>query len=218
MLATAFGLIIAVLGVLAGVSTLLSEELNKNKSLKFGLVGIMTALVIYAMAGSLMALTDARPETSSGKAEEYVVPVNSSEDWQDTGVVLKRGDNVSIRVIAGKWTAGRYSISQESKVSLPDHLQNAEIWVNRSFENSGDGGLKTCSEYLVPSCPVPSAKVGTLVRKTGLAEPVAVGSSNAFTSETDGSLALRINDGEKLGSKGLDDNYGVLVVKISRKT
>jgi hypothetical protein len=218
MLSSAFGLIIAVLGVLAGISALLSEELDKNKSLKFGLVGIMTALVIYALAGSLLALNNTQSESSSRNKEEHVVPINSAEDWQDTGLVLKKGDNVSIRVVAGKWTASRYSLSSDNRVSLPDDLRGAQIWVNRSYENSGDGGLKDCADFSVPNCPVPSAKVGTLVRKTGIAEPFAVGSSNAFFSEVDGPLYLRINDGEKIGSMGLDDNYGVLIVKISRRT
>jgi type II secretory pathway pseudopilin PulG len=64
MLSGMIALIIAIAGFVATVLTLLSEELNKNKKLKYAIVTILSALALYAMLGSILSI-DSSSEASS---------------------------------------------------------------------------------------------------------------------------------------------------------
>jgi len=64
MLSGVIALIVALVGLVAAISALLSEELNKNKKLKYILVTTLFALTIYAMLGSIVALSNSESATS----------------------------------------------------------------------------------------------------------------------------------------------------------
>ncbi len=156
-------------------------------------------------------------QTSNNESNISVpIAINSTKDWQSTGVHVEKGDTVRVRVVGGKWTALREKLPSDIQDDLPDPYNSMEVWAYYNTENTGTGvsGGYTCIEYGVPECPVPTEQVGVLVAKIGLSQAFAVGSSKTFTVPVNGILYLRINDGQREGTANLDDNAGVLAVEV----
>ena len=120
------------------------------------------------------------------------VSVDSRLGWQDTGILLAPGVEVTVEVLQGSWTS--------SQGIVPP--------------NSGGGSVYICAEAAVePSgCkePLPSSPQGALIGKVS-DQIFHVGSSALITIQVAGMLSLRMND----DPAGLHDNAGVLTVRIT---
>ncbi len=213
MLSSIAGFVIAITGVIAGILALLSDELKKNKRLKYILVGVLLAFSVYAMFGSLL---DLQGTNSASSSASIPIAIDSTKDWQPTNISVKKGDTIVVSVVGGKWTVLRVQLSESDIAKLPEVYSSViDGWLNINSENAGDGGDYTCIEYGVPNCPVPTSQVGLLVGKFNLTgEPFPIGNKKTIVAPSSGVLFLRINDGEKEGIAGLDDNSGVLAVQI----
>lgn len=213
MVSSIAGFVIAITGVIAGILALLSDELKKNKRLKYILVAVLLAFSVYAMLGSLLSMSDTGSTSSNLNVP---IAIDSTKDWQTTGISVKKGDTIVVSVVGGNWTVLRMSVPVGDIAKLPEVYLGTQVWSNVNPENVGDGGDYTCLEYGVPNCPVPTSKVGTLVGKINLSgEPFPIGSRKTFVASSNGVLFLRVNDGEKEGLAGLNDNNGVLAVEIT---
>ena len=212
MLSSIAGFVLAITGVIAGILALLSDELKKSKRLKYVLVAVLLAFSVYAMLGSLLAISGT---DSSVPKSSVPIAIDSTKDWQSTGITVQKGDTIVVSVVGGKWTVLRMQVSPNDIAQLPEEYSGMQVWANVNPENTGDGGGYTCFEYGVPNCPVPTAKVGTLIGKLNLnGEPFPIGNKKSFIASDNGLLFLRVNDGEKEGLANLSDNGGVLAVEI----
>jgi hypothetical protein len=119
--------------------------------------------------------------------------VQAAQDWQNTGVSLHRGNQVTIEYVSGLWTS-------DPSVS--------------PFDGKGRPDGYTCANYEPASqCGevVPDAVQGSLVGMIGT-QTLKIGNTLTFTAPQDGSLLLRINDGK---GTSLNDNQGSLTVQIA---
>jgi hypothetical protein len=210
MLSGIVGAIIGILGVLAGIFALLSNELDKNKKLKYAVVGVLFAFAIYALFGSVLALDNAESPTNQTIRSTVPIAIDATKDWQETGFIAARGDIIKVRVIGGKWTTARRPFPSDIRPQLPENIRGLEMWINYTYESSGDGSGLSCNE-----CPMPTLPVGVLVGRIDNMDPFAIGSATTFTASQSGALYLRINDGRKEGTANLDDNGGILAVEIT---
>ncbi|MBI5932403.1 MAG: hypothetical protein HY867_01745 [Chloroflexi bacterium] len=214
MLSSIAGLVIAITGVVAGILALLSDELKKNKNLKYILVGVLIALSVYAMLGSLFSLSNTPNSKSELELEkqrlDIPIAIDSTKDWQKTWISVNKGDTISIQVVSGKWTTGRSTLSVDEKEYLPLTLKNLEIFKNFQYEQNGQGYDRTCNKDNVNNCPVPDAFWGALVARINYGIPFLVGNRNVVVAPSDGVIYLGINDDPNT----LSENFGILAVVI----
>lgn len=153
------------------------------------------------------------------------IAVDSVKGWQETGISVNRGDNLTIDVIGGGWTMGRRKLNpqiakkvKENYLASDPYYSNepkyrilgGDLWHYLFAENLGEGYASQCT-----SCPVAKANPGSLVAKIVNASPKITESFEAkngtvYTANIDGMLHLRMNDADV----GLDDNAGMLLVKV----
>lgn len=212
MLPEILSIIVTITGLVAATLALLSDELKKNKRLKYVLVVVLFALSAYAMFGSLFTLsTPASPTRFSN----VPVGIDSTKDWQFTGVYLRESQTLTITVVGGKWTAARIEIPEIERIKLSDDYSWPEAWTNLTKETAGEGSNTSCFEYSGIDCPIPTANIGTLIGKIGLdGEPFVIGNRRTIVTISSGQLFLRINDGINNSTVGLNDNAGVLAIQI----
>jgi len=120
------------------------------------------------------------------------VNVHANMGWQDTGIFVARGDEVSIQYVSGRWT----------------------YWLGQVpyLDASGDSGY-ICANYMRSSeCvePAPDFPIGALIGRIGT-HLLKIGNALSFASDEEGYLLLRINDGDN----GLYDNAGILTVQVT---
>lgn len=214
MIAAISSLIIALLGVIATVLALMTDELKANKKVKYSLVAIIMVLAVYAFIGSIIFLQQDQnlPLVTTSRSS---MAVDATKDWQSTGITVRAGDPLTIRVVGGAWTALREKVNSDAFPELQAVYRTASVWAYINPENPGSGSLSyTCIEYGVPLCPIPTAPVGLLVGRIGAGEPIEIGNANTFNAPNNGILFLRINDGQEEGDIGLQDNSGILAVDI----
>jgi hypothetical protein len=146
------------------------------------------------------------------------VAVDSMKDWQSTGINVKKGDRITVRVVGGKWTGFRRRLPDSAMNALPDEVKGSnpqEIWMNMWPENSGEGIDQICVYDPKDPCPVSNFKVTGLVARIGSGEPFGIGNATTFQAPNDGMIYLRINDGSSQGTINLEDNAGILSVEIN---
>ncbi len=117
------------------------------------------------------------------------IKVMSNADWQDTRIMLRRGDKVSIN------TSGSYQYGKASgQTSSADGLQG-ETMKNR------------------PPCPklTPCALVG----RVGFGDPFEIGASNEFVAKELGALSLRVNEQPVYDNSGALDAE-ILVIPVAK--
>jgi hypothetical protein len=124
--------------------------------------------------------------TDSGTVAPFEVWANKG--WQDTHVIVRIGQRVIVTYISGLWT------EQQGVIPLHDSASTGGLICGRS----------DCAE------PAPDAPKGSLIGRVGGGQIVAIGTALSFVSDSDGTLALRINDADT----GLYDNIGSVVVQI----
>lgn len=174
---------------------------------------ISGATVLGIISFSLgVQLSSSSPTTRS----PLTTAVDATRDWQPTGFYVERGDTVSIRVTGGRWTTSRGRLIPDEAQKLSEAVRGLEIWVNYTYENSGEGIANLCPDFGLNECPVPSAPIGSLVARIGIEAPLFVGNARTFTVPDSGELYLRINDGFTEGIAGLNDNFGVLSIEIRK--
>ena len=221
MLLAIAGFLMSVVAILAAIFQLLVDDLNKHKYLKWTTVGTLFALALYAIVGSvvyLYAMQAPSPQQTPLPAQtpqpstRAPIAVDSTKDWQDTGIYLMKGDAVSIVVVGGKWTIYRLPLDAKLKQQLGDDMVDAPIWIYVRGENAGEGEpTRFCQGA---DCPVPGGNFGALVARIGRGEPFQIGNAKTFTATAEGDLLLRINDGYREGTVNLEDNSGVLAVDV----
>jgi hypothetical protein len=145
--------------------------------------------------------------------------VSASSGWQDTGLEVKKGDKVTLKVVGGVWTVGRKKLPDEISQQLMDiakkdrkysDFQYGGFWQYLYPETTGDG-YGTSDKCF--TCPAGDASHGSLVARIGNSEPFGIGNEKTFSADSDGTLFLSINDGRN-DKKGLEDNAGGLAVKL----
>ena len=151
-------------------------------------------LLIGVLAGIILAvLTTLFSESSTVSIEPdnyeiYEHEVEAINGWQTTGIELSARQSVEIEYVSGEWTSYE-----------PEGIYGADG--GTSYICAGD-----CVEVISPGVPQ-----GQLIGRIGNeGSPFAIGNYLSFTAEEDGTLFLRINDGDI----GLDDNFGAVNVHI----
>jgi hypothetical protein len=99
--------------------------------------------------------------------------VSSQQQWTTTGLVLNRGEAVTVR------TTGEISIAG-------------------SGARFGPGG----TGEMHPANPVPSAQTGALIARVGNGQPFLVGTQTRIVAPTAGQLMLGINDSHVADNQG----------------
>ncbi len=124
------------------------------------------------------------PEKERTQALEKTVNVSALVGWQNTHIVIAKGDRVRIVYVSGKWRTS----------DDPADFINA-------------GGAKRTW----PQCPFPDAPVGCLLGRIGADHPFVVGNLYEITeTDREGELHLRINDGDQ----SFGDNFGSLKIRV----
>lgn len=125
---------------------------------------------------------------------ETVAQVDSTQPWQNTGVTVQPGNQVTVSYKSGQWTA--------DPASNGGNLYGA---------NGCPGVIVTQSGY-----PVQNVNMGALIGKVGTNAPFLIGDGPVLTpAGQSGALQLCINDdlNAQYGA-GLADNIGILQVRI----
>ncbi len=114
-----------------------------------------------------------------------LLDVHAEQLWQDTGVQVQAGDDLTILQVAGEWTYRQPDIEM--------------------FDANGNRELP-----LQANAPLPSAPVGTLIGRIGEdGSPVfSVGRWGVYQAPVGGKLYLAMND------NGYGDNAGFITVQI----
>jgi len=148
------------------------------------------------------SVNDAGPFIDDILIEKYVEPCASTDgsyrcvkavastlEWQATGLTLQQGEEFSITYSNGDWTVGVYN-----------------------WPYTGPAGYApVIDEQINSACKtVDSLPYAMLLGRVGNETPFAVGEGGTFTANTNGPLALRIND------EGwcMSDNRGAIVVGL----
>lgn len=125
---------------------------------------------------------------------ETFVPVNANQAWQNTGVTVQPGNQITVSYKSGQWTAD------------PD------------TNNSNLYGANGCPDIIVTQSgyPIQNVNMGALIGQVGTNAPFLIGDGPVLTpAGQSGALKLCINDdlnGEY--GAGLTDNIGSLQVRI----
>ncbi len=121
---------------------------------------------------------------TSGQSQPGAVQVNANQQWNDTGLDVKKGDRVAFR------TTGQINFGGNQE-------QNAGPDGNGSVRN--------------PSFPVPVMPAGGLIGKVGGSAAFPIGSNaQPITMPADGRLMLGVNDNEIGDNSGA---FSVVVTK-----
>lgn len=142
-------------------------------------------------SGSATPTQTASPSTAS-QPRLATVTVSATQGWQNTGVFINVGDQVTIRYLSGLWTSHSGVFAPFDGIGQP----NGYICAN----------LEPASQCVEA---VPDAIKGSLVGKVGT-ELLKIGDYLKFAATQGGSLYLRMNDGDD----GLYDNQGSITVQI----
>lgn len=166
----------------------LSGPRSRRSALRrFGVASLVGALGVAYLLTAVSSPPPAASTPVPTPVLDALVDIFAAQGWQDTPIVLQRGQGFQVQYTAGKWTDGR-----------PE-------WFN------GEGYGYICGRV---GCvePLPGAQRGALVGRVGT-DIFLVGDAGFFAARSDGRLQLRMNDGDG----GLYDNAGSLTVRIILK-
>jgi hypothetical protein len=188
-----------------------SSDKPQNETGKVTIVVAVIAflgVLITALFGYLGNREEASPITPTP-----VIPIaiDSTKDWQPTGIIVGEGEEIRVRVIGGVWAVYRLELSLEHKSGLAEDLQRFPAWLYTWGETAGEGASGTCNDLAKADCPVNEFNLGGLIGKVGNAEPFGIGKEKTFQAPDDGELWLRINE----NNARLLDNHGILAVEVS---
>ncbi len=140
---------------------------------------VLLSLVAVVLFLSIRLLPD---------SDDVSVVINAHEEWTETGVILKKGDIVTISA-KGKWSHG------------PEGVQGTR-------PRYGPAGYAK----LDPAAILPEVNIGTLIAKVGDDEPVFVGKQSQIICSADGPLCLGMN--EVTGTQAHENNDGRITASI----
>jgi hypothetical protein len=109
-------------------------------------------------------------------SQPTLVEVMARQSWQDTGVWLRAGDQITIEQLGDLWT---------HSPAIPP------------YDASGTPVTST-----VAALPLSSAAVGSLIGQVGAGSVFPVGRLAASTAESEGHLLLRMNDADYQDNEG----------------
>lgn len=128
------------------------------------------------------------------------VTVSATESsWKGSGVNLRKGDLVLVKVVDGAWT-----ISKSNYGNYPYTKGSGIDW---SYLQGRDPAWRTYTWAMQ------TARPGALIAKCG-DDLIEIGAGKSWTSNYDGQLFLRCND----ANRGYADNDGILKVSITGGT
>jgi hypothetical protein len=117
--------------------------------------------------------------------------VSAHFDWQDSGIPVTVGDEVTVTYVSGRWTF---------------NLLGGELYYVLA-----DGYDKPYVSTVAGNCrpmPLPEGPYGALLARIDYGPPVLVGSQHTFTAYQSGWLAFRIND------DCMNDDSGLITIRI----
>jgi hypothetical protein len=143
--------------------------------------------VAFAQGSTVLSVTAAPAKSAQGPT---YADVSSTQGWQQTSVTLHRGDKVSLWYETGSWSV--------------DHV---------NFPYVGPGGYSSAvDQKIYQGCKLNSHWVyGLMLGRVGNGATVVVGKAATLTADRDGSLQLRIHDGDAC----LGDNAGAIRMEYS---
>lgn len=148
------------------------------------------ALLVFA-SGSYAATVE---------ADSTMVIVSAVESsWKDSGVKLRKGDLVSVKVVGGAW-----SISKSNYGNYPYTKGSGIDW---SYLQGRDPAWRTYTWAMQ------GARPGALIARCG-SNLVEIGAGKSWVSNYDGELFLLCNDAKR----GYADNDGTLKVSVTGGT
>ncbi|MEM8641512.1 MAG: hypothetical protein AAGG51_22255 [Cyanobacteria bacterium P01_G01_bin.54] len=187
---------------------------GKNKLWLYLSMGIVVFILGLSLGTRIEASPDREAiEASPNREVVDYIAVDSTKQWQETGVSVNQSDTLTARVIAGKWTMGRKKLSEDDKKLISSNPRDT-LWKYGFSETSGeqvDQYQGTCND-----CPINTIKPGSLIGKITnlddhhLMDTFDLGNGKEYKAKFNGKLDLRMNDADK----GLWDNSGILLVKI----
>lgn len=170
----------AILGFSVVIATVVTR--GNSSRVPLGLLGVVALLGIAGgLLGSVVVLASCGRERL-----ELEFKVFSDLGWQDTGVILRKGQRFGVEYVSGQWTYWSGTLAP--------------------FDGNGDSyicGRGGCCE------PLPGGRKGALIGSIGN-EVFLIGNGGVFTATSSGRLLLRMNDCD--GS--LADNEGMIVVRV----
>jgi hypothetical protein len=176
---------------------LLTPKHTEKRNRKVGITVSIVALLVISAILILVLKNILQPpihltlsKSSHGSA---TFDVQATQDWQDSGVSIHPGNQVTIQYVSGLWTS-------DPTVSPFDAKGRPDGYTCANYEPASQ-----CAEV------VPDAVQGSLVGKIGT-ETLKIGNALTFTATQAGSLLLRINDGT---GTALNDNQGSITVQIT---
>lgn len=113
------------------------------------------------------------------------VEVDARNEWQDTGIVVKAGDQVQVTYLSGAWN----------------------IWQDADPATDANGQVGRHEECAL----LPTADISSLIGRVGGSTPHFLGNSGAFFAQEHGTLQLSIND----CAGQFVDNGGTLHVQVT---
>ena len=201
------------IAILPAIIAALAGIVGSFFSYKAGIATIQIPLNATQTAESRQTtFTATSPATSTvGYQTNIPIAIDSTKDWQNSGVYMSKGDTAVIRVVGGAWTTSRRNMTESEISQLPENIRGNEIWIDNMLENWGTGSQTfRCVDINLYDCPLPTENLGALIGKIGASEPFLIGSENKIIAPADGWLFFRIND----SLKNLNDNHGILAVEI----
>jgi hypothetical protein len=179
------------------------------------LIGIAVLLTGLGVGyWNVIAVSASKGGATAASTTTVPIAVDSTKNWQSSGISVSKGDTIHVQVVGGNWTTARYTLPDTTKQKLSDDIKNLQMWINYVPEQDGKGSSRSCAEVNLTNCPVPTSNVGTLIGRIGVSEAFSIGEANTITASESGILYLRINDGQREGTAGLEDNAGILAVEV----
>jgi hypothetical protein len=131
------------------------------------------------------------PDSTAQILGDDLFGIDAQLGWQDTGIHIEVGDEVSIQVESGTWTR----------------------WLGQRSYTGGEGDPGYVCGFTNVEClePLPLVPAGALVGRIG-GMIFEVGNEKEMVANESGNLFLRINDVDG----GLFDNDGSLSVKVTK--
>ena len=145
--------------------------------------------------------TATRTARPTAQAVVRTVTVAATQLWQDTGLIVQRGNTVVIQVLSGSWTTGKNALDTHPYVGGGGYDPEPADWADPP-----DGPQRRS---------VPGVVTGALVGRVEGGAAFRVGPSLQFQPDATGKLYLGINDLLDGIVGDVSDNDGALVVQIT---
>src|ERR1035437_4698941 len=107
------------IGAAACIFALVNTDLAARKLLRYSLVGTLLLLSLIVLVFGFRGIQSRASGPSDARRSAVPIAIEASKDWQASGVVVDRGDRVTIRVVGGLWIASRTILPADITARLP---------------------------------------------------------------------------------------------------